>query len=113
MRATDQILIFPPDDSAPAQGFFAVRLRKNCPFRALGVICNQGVWHVWVDGRQYAEPSQDWKLAFGSLYQLVHLQGKKLSMHEYKNLALARTADALNGVDLNKPISPNQQEVAI
>lgn len=106
-------MIFPPDDSEPEQGFFEIVIRRGCRPRALGIICNQGLWNVYVDGQPHSEPSMNWREAFGKLYQNIMLNGRRLDVAEYKRLILARTEDIFAGIDLEKPIDHNSTKVAI
>ncbi len=109
----DRVLIFPVDDSPPPEGFYSIRLRKHCPLRALGIICNAGLWLAYIDGEPFVHPSLDWKEAFGALHHLTMLTGERLGMEAYKDLVRRRTIDRLNGVDLDKPTHPNQQRIEL
>jgi len=108
-----QVLLFSADDEPPAQGLYSVTLRRGCVERALGIICNNGLWSVFLDGEQYCEPSQNWRDAFGRLYQQPLMKGRKLSVNEYRKLYKKRLADKLNGIDLSKPLDQTKTEIAI
>lgn len=109
----NNILIFKPDDSPPREGVYEIRLKKNCPLRALGISCDKGFWSVYIDGELVFNSSADWKAAFGDLYRMPFLQGKPLDLEDYATLVSLRIADRLNNVDLNKSIHPNNQEISI
>lgn len=108
-----EVLIFPVDDTPPLEGFYSVTLRKGCVERALGIICNQGLWNVYIDGSPYGEPSQNWREAFGKLYQQVMMKGRRLSINEYRTLYKKRLQDKINGIDLDRPLDQTRTRIAI
>lgn len=110
---TEETLIFPIDDSEPKTGFYAVVLKRKCPLRALGIFYAGGMKSVFLDGKLVSSPSIDWREAFGSLYFMTLLKGKKISRDEYIELVTLRQRDELGGVDVNTPTNRNSEKVAI
>jgi hypothetical protein len=90
-----------PDE--PFCGLFAVRLHKNAPQRALSVICNEGVYAVYLDGNRVAEPSKAWRDAFGWLGDR-DITGRQLSFEEYLRIVRLRKRDVAEGKDLTQPL---------
>lgn len=108
-----EVLMFDMTDTPPAEGFYAVKLGRGCALRALGVICNSGLWQVFLDGQRVDNPSLNWKEAFGWLIKLWALQGEKLSRTDYLELVTLRTKDRLEGVDLTKPLNRSTERTSI
>lgn len=97
MNRKDKVLIFPFNGDDPETGFFLIRTKKNGKNRSLGIFNTDGLWSVYLDGKRIADPNCLWNKAFGSLYELPLLCGKKLSLPEYRALVAERTKDELSG----------------
>lgn len=103
----------PTGRTDPLTGFFAVKFGKGHAERALYVRQQGGLWIVSLDGYWLAQPSENWKAAFGDVWERGQehgnglLIGRMLSRDQYLALAAAREADALRGVDLDAAVNPN------
>jgi len=103
----------PTGREEPLTGLFAVKLGRGHLERALSVRNVDGMWFVALDGFLLATPSDDWKSAFGSLWERGQehgnglLIGRRLSRDQFLALAKAREADAEKGIDLDAAADPN------
>ena len=126
MFKTDKLYIWPCDGieegaterrEIPLDGFFAVKFGKSHLERALCIHTVIGEWSVWLDGFLLAPPSQDWKLAFGKLWERAEkmpaqiLLGRRLPIEEYVRLIKSRAADKERGIDLSGAVDLNSVEI--
>ena len=125
MFKTDKVYILPCDGIAgeeierreiPLTGYFAVKFGKGRLERALSVSlyksCGLNVWEVFLDGNNVAPRSQNWRLAFGEIYDQAQkyngiLLGRPLGVVEYMRLIKSRRSDKENGIDLSDSVDLN------
>jgi hypothetical protein len=107
----DKVMIFPPDNSEPLQGFFAVTLARNGLLRALAIVKKGEWWSVTIDGSLVDNSSKNWPEAFGHLYKNILLNGRRMSRDEYQDLLRRRIRDQFSGVDANKPLNFNEVRI--
>jgi hypothetical protein len=90
----------------PKSGWFAVTLGRGQPERALSVVYSDGRYFVYLDRRLLARQSDDWKAAFGRIYQnRSTLTGRRLTAEEYDQLCRERRDDEQRGANLSRPIN--------
>lgn len=117
MRAwkTDKVSIWPmmehePDE--PKLGLFAITLGKGHAEKALNVMQENGLYEVQIDGYRQAEPSQEWRKAFGPLIRRTPiLIGRPIKQDEYERIIAKQLGNAFEGIDADKPIDLNRAKV--
>lgn len=107
----DGAYIISPFGGSPLEGLFAIKLGRGLPEHALSVTKMDRLWVVFIDGFQFAPPSEHWEEAFGSIAERAGgwgLIGRRLTQPEYERIIKLRFQDAQSGIDVSEPVDLNR-----
>lgn len=99
-----------PDE--PKLGLFAITFGKGHAEKSLSVTREGGIYTVLVDGCLQAEPSKEWRQAFGPLVRRTPaLIGRPVDRDEYDRITARQLDCAFDGVNADEPIDLNRAKV--